>query len=378
MKKRFVWVLMVFLVCYSLLLPGASIPGEKQPDVMVGVKIYDYDKDLPPLFSEWKSLGINTAFISDTLAADNEFMKLAKKNDIVTFVIVPVFCSPDKPVADSLYAVSGKGEKAAAEWVHFVCPNREKYREQRIDFIKNVVNKYKPDGISIDFIRYFVYWEKVAPNARLDPLDNTCFCPLCLDKMQEELHFRFPGRLKRVKEKAAWLLKNHEKKWVEWKCRTITSMVKTIAREVRKIDPGILLNAHIVPWRAADFGEGIKEIAGQDIAAISSVVDYISPMCYSHMLKRKPPWVYSVVVDMAVQVDKRVIPSIQVTESYLKEIFSVGDFERALRESLKPPSGGVIFWNWKALAESPAKKKCLCRPRVARPGGFPAPRQHLK
>jgi hypothetical protein len=34
----------------------------------------------------------------------------------------------------------------------------------------------------------------------------------------------------------------------------------------------------------------------------------------------------------------------------------VDEFTRALDEALRPPSGGVIFWNWDALAKEPRKK----------------------
>lgn len=344
----------------SFSLPDIDISKKRQDDVIVGVKIYDYKKDFSKLFKEWKSLGINTAFISDILAKNKEFMQMAKKNGIATFIIVPIFCSPDKPLAKpDMYALTGKGKKAAAEWVHFVCPTRDEYRKQRLEYIKDLIKKTKPEGISIDFIRYFVYWEKVFADAKLDPLDNTCFCPNCLRKLQKELNIRIPGELKSVEEKAGWLLENHEKKWVEWKCKIITSMVKDIAVEVKKIDPGILLNAHIVPWRKGDFSNAVKKVTAQDIAAISSYVDYISPMCYSHMVKQNPSWVSSVVRDMGDQVNKKIIPSIQVKESHLKEKLTTGDFKKAVMESLKSPSGGVVFWNWKALEGSPEKKKIV-------------------
>ena len=79
-------------------------------------------------------------------------------------------------------------------------------------------------------------------------------------------------------------------------------------------------------------------------------------MCYWHMLKRSPAWIHEVVEDVYSQSRGRVIPSIQVGNAYLNEKLSVDEFRAALEEALKPPSGGVVFWNWDALARDPAKK----------------------
>jgi hypothetical protein len=79
-------------------------------------------------------------------------------------------------------------------------------------------------------------------------------------------------------------------------------------------------------------------------------------MCYWHMLKRSPPWIHEVVEDVYSQSRGRVMPSIQVGNAYLSEKLSVEEFREALEEALEPPSGGVVFWNWDALAREPEKK----------------------
>ena len=346
---------LIYLIVCICFIANTSLMGEN----MMGAKIYDYDKPLPPLFKQWKDLGFNTMLISDVMAAKPEFMKLAKENNIKTFIIAPMFCSPDKPVADSLYARNAKNEKALSQWVHFVCPLRQSYRRRRLEFVKQLIRKYKPDGISIDFIRYFAYWEKIPPQTVLDPLDNTCFCDTCLQQMQKDLKFTFPGRLKTRTQKAQWVFKHKEAQWTAWKCKIITTMVKEVALSARSIDPEILLNAHIVPWRSKDFAAGIRKRVGQDIIAISAIVDYVSPMCYSHMVKQSPQWVHDVVKDMAAQSSKPVIPSIQVKKAYLKEPFTLESFKQALKAALKKPSGGILFWNWKALAENNEKQKIV-------------------
>ena len=86
---------------------GKQVP--RSPEMIIGTKIYQYTGAFAALFRQWEALGINTAFISESLAANKTFMQLARHNEITTFVIVPMFCSPGKAVDDSLYARNGKG-----------------------------------------------------------------------------------------------------------------------------------------------------------------------------------------------------------------------------------------------------------------------------
>ncbi|MCP4709080.1 MAG: hypothetical protein GY869_10680, partial [Planctomycetes bacterium] len=122
----------------------------------IGVKIYEYDQDLVPLFQQWHDLGINTVFVSVDLNARQEFRDLARRYDIKRFVILPIFYNEDylRLNPDS-YAITNQGEKAIDDWVHFVCPTRPDYRQNRIEYINNMIQNHDPDCISLDFIRYF-------------------------------------------------------------------------------------------------------------------------------------------------------------------------------------------------------------------------------
>ena len=119
--------------------------------------------------------------------------------------------------------------------------------------------------------------------------------------------------------------------------------------EAKKVNPGIKVNLHIVPWRQDDFDNAIRRIAGQNLSALAEYADIISPMTYSHMLKREPDWINSVVGEIAPQINCKVIPSIQVNEAYLTQTLSAEEFEQTLIEALKPPSSGVFFWSWEQL-----------------------------
>ncbi len=81
-----------------------------------------------------------------------------------------------------------------------------------------------------------------------------------------------------------------------------------------------------VPWRRDDYAGAIRTVAGQDFAALSMLADYLSPMCYSFMLRRPPEWIHSVVEELGASSTAKIVPSNQVREYYRpEERFGVGD-----------------------------------------------------
>lgn len=323
-------------------------------DLMVGVKTYAPEGSFEEIFDQWRDLGVDTAFVSQTLLEDPEFRAMARERAVDVFVITPVFFNPEDLAEEpDLFAVTAGGDPAKADWVEFVCPSRPGYRERRRREIVELVRRHRPDGVSLDFVRHFVFWEMLRPETAARDLPNTCFCPHCLADFAAWAGLEIPAT---GPEAAEWILERHSARWSEWKVHLITTMVERLVEELAAEDPDLRINLHAVPWRRDDYRGAIRSIAGQDFAALSSLVDYLSPMTYSFMLRREPTWIHSVVEEVSAASAAGVVPSIQVGEAYrLGEGFSVDEFESALREALRPPSDGVVFWSWEALAREPAK-----------------------
>jgi hypothetical protein len=345
-----------------LLVPSArrhAAPGTKAAP-MVGVKIYEYAGSFPDLFEKWRSLGVNTVFVSAALGAKPEFKALAKKDGITTFLIFPVFFGgPELDKRPDLYAVKADGTKAEDDWVKFACPTREEYRAGKIEELRRAVRDVDPDVFSLDFMRFFVFWEKVYPERAPGSLPNTCFDESCLAAFQKEMKVALPAGLLDTASRAKWILADHAADWTEWKCRTIAGMVKTLADEARRIKPSIKINIHTVPWRKDDFGGAGRAVAGQDLVRLAPLVDFISPMVYHHMVRQTPEWVHSVTQDAYDRTRGRVLPSIQVDKAYIEAPYTLEEFKQALAEALKPPSAGVVFWSWDALNRSPERTEAV-------------------
>jgi len=338
----------------SLLLSAGCSPDTDQ--MLIGAKIYGHSGPYDQLFDQWKHLGINTAFSSENLISDREFMKEAREHSISTFLIYPVFFNAEVLAEEAdLAAINRTGEAAAEEWVEFVCPSREDYRRKMVEHARHIVREHQPDGISIDFIRHFVYWEKVYPDRDPSTLPQSCFDSLCLDHFQAKTGTKIPEELSSIPEKADWILDHHEEEWTAWRCELITSMAEAIAEAAREEKPDILVNIHLVPWAKEDFDGAIRKVAGQDIRALSRFSDYLSPMCYAHMVKQSPAWVHGIVEDMFMQSGATLLPSIQVGKAYLDTEFDLLEFRETLESAMLPPSSGVVIWSWDHLIAEPDK-----------------------
>ncbi len=329
---------------------------------VVGVKIYEAAPPYDGLFREWRKLGINTLFVSETLARTTDFRAQAAAQGLPLFVIFPVFQNPEAVKEDpALAAITAAGTPARDEWVEFVCPAREDYLQRKVEQLKRLVADCDPYAVSLDFIRYFVFWEKVAPDRPSASLPQTCFCPVCLAGFEKEMGVALPAGLASTAEKARWILETRAAEWAEWKCRTIARAVERLAKAAREVKPSVKVNLHAVPWRRDDFGGAVRSVAGQDLPRLAPFVDLISPMCYHHMVRQTPAWVHDVVADISSRTGATVLASTQVSEAYIQETLSLDEFRAAAAEALRPPSIGVVFWSWDALAKSPEKQSFLRR-----------------
>jgi hypothetical protein len=370
MRHKFSRSLVLIPLALGLCSCQGQLPAPTETDpLVVGVKIYQRDGELSSLFEQWIDLGFNTLFVSEQLARSHEFRELARTHGMPVFVILPIFYNPEVlQEQPELYALTSTGEHAVEDWVEFVCPSRREYRQQRVLEIERLVTELEPDGISIDFIRHFAFWEMIGPQRTASSLPNTCFCASCMAAFSKAAGVNLPREAESVEQRANWVLENHLDIWAGWKCRLITSMVEEIVTAAAAARPGLRVNLHAVPWRKGDYDGAIKKVIGQDLVVISRYTDYLSPMCYSFMLSREPAWISSVVQELAADTSCPILPSIQVKEYYRPdERFDEQQFEACLSAALAPPSAGVVLWSWDAIAQEPEKQRIIKRLCGGRP-----------
>jgi len=339
--KRLIKIILVFQIMLACISCG------NHREKIIGIKIYEYSNDFNLLVEKWKEMGVNTAFVSKELAANQVFRQILKKNKIRVYIIFPVFYDPTLLKSDTtLYAITDKGRIAKDDWVEFACPSRTAFREIKINEAADLVSRLQPDGMSIDFIRQFVFWEMIYPDRRSESIDLACFCDSCVIKFCKSESIILPDTCVTTPQKAACILTRYPDSWNNFRCDLITSMVKEISEKVRTLNPKIKINFHAVPWRDTDFDGANIRVAAQDLQKISPYVDFISPMCYSQMLKRDADWISSVVNEMDRKAPGMILPSIQVYPYYVDDPFTAEDFRKCTHAAIKPPSQGVVFFSW--------------------------------
>jgi len=240
-------------------------------------------------------------------------------------------------------------------WLRTVCPNDQEYIDYRINSFKPALRACHFTGISLDFIRYFTYWEGTRPYTNPQSLRNSCFCDVCINDFANT-SASIKTALDGVKanggstvEIAALIKKNYINQWTNYKCRTIDKTVEYILAELRKEFPHLKSNIHAVPYTESDHNGAIKSILGQDFALLSRRVDMISPMTYNVMCERSPQWINNVTADIFGLVSGRipVVPTLQGNAGGITN----ADYEDMIKSSLKAPSSGIVIWQFERLSE---------------------------
>src|SRR6185436_5944345 len=109
-------------------------------------------------------------------------------------LIAPVFYDPEALAKDpGLSAVTADGKPAHDDWVQLVCPSRPEYRARRVQQIADAVRRVRPEGLSLDFLRHFVFWEKVGPATLHGDIPNACFCSYCVAGFSRQSGVQIPA-----------------------------------------------------------------------------------------------------------------------------------------------------------------------------------------
>jgi len=244
--------------------------------------------------------------------------------------------------ADGELAWEARSPNPASDgtWLRIVCPNDIEYLNYRIESFKPALRACKFTGISLDFIRYFVYWEGTRPETNPQSLRDSCFCDNCVTEFAAIADVTVTGTT--AVEKAGFIRTNFAEQWTDYKCGKIDKTVEYILAEIRKEFPYLQSNLHAVPFTSTDHDGAIKRIAGQDFDLLSRRFDQISPMTYNLMKVRPAQWINDVACDIVSVIGNRVpvTPTVQ-----LNEYTRLAEIEDAVKNAIKPTSSGVVLWH---------------------------------
>ena len=186
--------------------PQSTEVPRRADGAIIGVEVYESEREFPGLFEEWRALGVTAVFAGEELTSSGGFRALARKNDTDLFIIFPVFVVPEALAENpDLRAIPADGEGAQKGRVEFVCPSRRDFRDRRVEDARMIVKRLRPEGLSIDVLSQYVFWEAAESERGPATPPDTCYCVHCLQAFATFLGvpvFSIPPQPQRA---AAWI-----------------------------------------------------------------------------------------------------------------------------------------------------------------------------
>ncbi len=338
MLGKRVFAIILGVLALFLLIGGAiyrHFPIKVKEEKMIKA-VYGFSKDLEifrgkngkeiaRIVKDW---GINAVFGG---YEDPELLEALHRVGIKVYGTVGIFGGEEywrrypesRPIND-------KGKPIEKDrWYAGVIPTIEAIRREKLEEIEKLATK-DIDGIWLDAIRWPGHWEVPSPR-----IEETSFDPITLEKFQEDTKISIPEELLIAREKASWILKNHEREWRDWRCKEIADFVK----EAREITKGKTLGIFTVPWQEKDFNNAIKNIIGQDYFSLGEYVDFLSPMVYHQMCEKRTDWIGEIIEYVHRESGKPILPIIQAGNIPQEE------FKEAIKIAIEAEgSKGVIIF----------------------------------
>ena len=209
---------------------------------------------------------------------------------------------------------------------------------ERLKHVKHLIKQFGGqggiDGIWLDFIRYPGLWEVKEPR-----IPDTCYCPRCLRKFQEDRHVKLPATLK-GREAALWIKKHCPYEWMKWKKEQILSFVVDVKGVLGPLKLGLFL----FPWTRGEKQNAISYRLAQDAFQLSRQADVISPMLYHKMCDRLPSWVGHMTRYYKEGAGCEVWPIVQSVDCNAVE------FGQVLKYAGQAGAEGVLVSSWKGMS----------------------------
>ena len=310
-----------------------------------GIKIYDNDwflrhgmnpEQTADLLADWgvtyviaqsKFLPMSNSAVGSAVADtdrqayealdDVAFRELLRERGIAYFACLNICFDPAFSAAHpQLAGIDQWGRPARQEdWYGGLPPDREENLRHKIDLLRRGVGALKPDVVHLGFIRWPGFWETWLPEDDRAQKPEYCFSPQTVEAFNRDLGLSVPSDNPVMAARA--IQDRHREAWTEWKCGGTVAAIARIRRELASVQNGLEYSINTLPFFRSDFGNAVEEVFGQDIAALSSVVDIFEVMTYHQILARPAGWPAEVVTDIRKRAGRRAICTLQARALYL-------------------------------------------------------------
>jgi hypothetical protein len=256
----------------------------------------------------------------------------------------------------NLRPVNAAGDQFRPDsWYYPICPSSPEYKARTLALLRSIIDICLPDGITIDFIRYPFFWEKIYSRGLYMEVSEDysrshyCFCSRCIRQFFSGLNMEVPENPEVV------IINELQSKWLEWRYQIITDIISEFARIASEINRPLVCHIVAPPPEYPDTAV-LTGITGQNYRRIAGEKVILSPMLYEGILGRKNPgWLDKVIGEMLNIPDILLLPAVDFEESRASEtaraikMISTDGPERILgavifgRDALSPPKLAKIL-----------------------------------
>ncbi len=241
-----------------------------------------------------------------------------------------------------------------------VAPTHDGYRRYRLDQLRELVRRYRIDGVWLDYHHSHASWERAQPL-----LPDTGFEPYSLARFQQETGLRLPDEP--VPALAQRLLGEHRARWLQWRCDVFTDWVREIRAILDAERPGLLLGSFHCPYSDRDFDGALRDKLHLDLKAQARYLDVFSPMPYHARFGHAgdPAWISRQVAWLGAHLGvrgepgeaKRIWPIVQLAD--WGEPVPVEQVTTVLDHGSRRPATGVMVFHWSGVSGQPDKLRAL-------------------
>ncbi|MEZ2214906.1 hypothetical protein [Sinorhizobium sp. CB7] len=317
--------------------------------------VFDTAIDADAFARSCRDWGVDTPCLHPGFLEDERMAQALDRHGLRSWLNIPVFCDlkylerhPDA------YAVTSLGRRAAQDWLHFVCPSRDDYLDGAIEGLRGNLARLSPAVVSLDFIRDFVFWERVALDGPSAGIEDGCYCPICLSRFEKAC-----GEIIDRKDPSAYIHRHLLQPWADWKCRRILEVAERIFGEIGALAPGIALAVQTLPWRETDLDGAIRSRAGQDVPGLAQQADMVAPMAFTQMLGQTTRWKEQLLAHVRASTGKPVCFYVQAEALYRAGNITVEQFDAELTQARNSNPAAIVALQYEQLAARPEKAEIL-------------------
>lgn len=286
-----------------------------------------------------RGAGMDAVVVGEDVAEDPDLCAQLEASHLSVVLNLPLFFDAELLARHpEAYAVTNYGRRAERGWLHMACARSDAFWDSRVERLRAAVAAVKPDVVSLDFARMFLWWEQIGPDASPEHIEHGCFCLACHDTSGRRLDREQISR------------RNTE---------AVTARVQYAAQLVRDASPSTIIGLKVVPWLASDY-EGAREWAcGQDLQSLGPLVDVIMPMSYSAMIGRPAGYLAMLHEELRETTRRPLVPWLQAATADGVEPLPLDDLAAMLSAIEADADLGYCVFHLDGIANRPAVLEML-------------------